>query len=161
MASKPMYKQSTSIEYISPFLKECIRSRCDRPLYTLANKYGTNFYFNSPKSWYFLQFWLPPLETALSYKKKSQCYLCNSANKYATSCYLPQIPGNFCSIKFKLVWLSELLVILDNKLSATKTKKPLIKYKITFPFMIAGVALHFAACFCRTNLWPCYEHCAH
>ncbi len=42
---------------------------------------------------------------------------------------------NFCIIKFKLFWLSGLPVILDNQLSATKTKNNINirhKYKITF-----------------------------
>ena len=66
------------------------------------------------------------LEKALSYKKKkkkSQCYLCNSANKYEVATYLKFLSiGNLCSIKHKLVWLSELQVIHDYMLSATKTK---------------------------------------
>ncbi len=46
------------------------------------------------------------------------------ANKYRITTYINFLivsHGNFCSIKYKLLWLAELLVILD-KLSATKTK---------------------------------------
>ncbi len=43
--------------------------------------------------------------------------------KYGITTYLNFLSiANFCSIKFKLLWLSELPRILDNKLSATKTK---------------------------------------
>ncbi len=45
------------------------------------------------------------------------------ANKYGITTYLNFLSiNNFCSIKYKLIWLSELTWILDNKLSATKTK---------------------------------------
>ncbi len=45
------------------------------------------------------------------------------ANKYGITTYLNFLSiDNFCSIKFKLLWLSELPWILDNKLSATNTK---------------------------------------
>ena len=73
-------------------------------------------------------FWLPQLpvtlEQALSYKKKiGQCYFCNSDKKYGVTTYLNFLSiGNFCSMKLKSFWLSELLVILDNKLKTTKTK---------------------------------------
>ncbi len=53
-------------------------------------------------------------------KKIGQCYFCNSDNKYGVTTYLSI--GTFCSIKLKPFWLSELLVILDNKFKATKTK---------------------------------------
>ncbi len=44
------------------------------------------------------------------------------ANKYGITTYLNFLSiDNFCNIKFKLLWLSELPWILD-KLSATKTK---------------------------------------
>ncbi len=59
----------------------------------------------------------------LSAKKKGQCYFCNSANKYGVTAYLNLLSiSNFYSIKLKLFWLSDFQVILDNKLSATKTK---------------------------------------
>ncbi len=87
-------------------------------------------------------FWLPQLpvslEQALSYKKKiGQHYFCNSDNNYGVTTYLYflSIIGTFCSIKLKPFWPSELLVILDNKFKATKTKDLnflAIKYKITF-----------------------------
>ncbi len=73
-------------------------------------------------------FWLPQLPVtlgqALSYKKKiGQCYFCNSDKKYWVTTYLNFLSiGNFCSMKLKSFWLSELLVILDNKLKTTKTK---------------------------------------
>ncbi len=50
------------------------------------------------------------------------------ANKYVITTYLSFLGiDNFCSIKFKILWLSELpwildKCILDNKLSATNTK---------------------------------------
>ncbi len=45
------------------------------------------------------------------------------ANKYGITTYLNFLSiDNFCSIKLKLLWLSELPCILDNKLSPTKTK---------------------------------------
>ncbi len=44
------------------------------------------------------------------------------ANKYGITTYLNFLSiDNFCS-KFKLLWLSELPWILDNKLSDTNTK---------------------------------------
>ncbi len=73
-------------------------------------------------------FWLPQLpvtlEQALSYKNKiGQCYFCNSDNKYGVTTYLNFLSiGTFYSNKLEPFWLSELLVILDNKFEATKTK---------------------------------------
>ncbi len=57
------------------------------------------------------------------------------ANKYGITTYLNFLSiDNFCSIKLKLLLLSELRWILDNKLSATNTKDSILahKYKITF-----------------------------
>ncbi len=45
------------------------------------------------------------------------------ANKYGITTYFNFLSiDNFCTVKFKLLWLSKLPWILDKKLSATKTK---------------------------------------